>query len=512
MFFNILEPGKQPPSTGQSEVYLTIDWWNDYSFITMFNVHAFDEQGQLHDLGNVKIGFVDQSTDVSTQASIPKRFEELSDSYFSLGMDVDYYQLLVSEFSPDFLRDYLHALRDVVSDPANLERASGQNVFKTSLLRNVSMSVIGGQFKRVLQGGVPVTDFDFHFVCPQTAQFAGIDMQFTVKASSKPSTNIHAIIGRNGVGKTTILNEMTNAITQPENAAGRFRTKGLFQDDVIRPDYFSSLVSVSFSAFDPFSPPPEQTDPELGPCYFYVGLKHDADESGVLLKSLSDLHQEFLAGFGVCLSDKGKRQRWLDAIRTLESDENFAAMSLTSLADITGEDLRLSALALLQRMSSGHAIVLLTVTKLVEKVEEKTLVLLDEPESHLHPPLLSALMRALSELLFSRNGVAIIATHSPVILQEIPSSCVWKITRSRLVISTVRPEIQTFGENVGTLTREVFGLEVVKSGYHTVLIKAVESGASYEQILSEFNQNLGFEARAILRAMIASRPSTGSVQ
>ncbi len=40
-------------------------------------------------------------------------------------------------------------------------------------------------------------------------------------------------------------------------------------------------------------------------------------------------------------------------------------------------------------MSSGHAIVLLTVTKLVARVEEKTLVLIDEPESHLHPPLLS---------------------------------------------------------------------------------------------------------------------------
>ncbi len=46
-------------------------------------------------------------------------------------------------------------------------------------------------------------------------------------------------------------------------------------------------------------------------------------------------------------------------------------------------------MALIKRMSSGHAIVLLTVTKLVARVEEKTLVLIDEPESHLHPPLLS---------------------------------------------------------------------------------------------------------------------------
>lgn len=56
--------------------------------------------------------------------------------------------------------------------------------------------------------------------------------------------------------------------------------------------------------------------------------------------------------------------------------------------------------------------------------------MLDEPESHLHPPLLSAFIRSLSELLILRNGVAIIATHSPVILQEVPKRCAWILNRS----------------------------------------------------------------------------------
>ncbi|MEK5757114.1 AAA family ATPase, partial [Acinetobacter variabilis] len=73
------------------------------------------------------------------------------------------------------------------------------------------------------------------------------------------------------------------------------------------------------------------------------------------------------------------------------------------------------------QLSSGHKIVLLILTRLVETVDEATLVLIDEPESHLHPPLLSAFMSALTELLEDRNGVAIIATHSPVVVQEVPS-------------------------------------------------------------------------------------------
>jgi predicted ATP-dependent endonuclease of OLD family len=95
--------------------------------------------------------------------------------------------------------------------------------------------------------------------------------------------------------------------------------------------------------------------------------------------------------------------------------------------------------------------------------------LLDEPEAHLHPPLLSAFIRALSDLLVNRNGVAIIATHSPVVLQEVPKICVWKIWRNGREVVVERPEIETFAENVGILTRKVFGLEVANSGFHKLL-------------------------------------------
>ncbi len=102
---------------------------------------------------------------------------------------------------------------------------------------------------------------------------------------------------------------------------------------------------------------------------------------------------------------------------------------------------------------------------------KKNFVLIDEPEIHLHPPLLSAFIRTLSDLLDNRNGVAIIATHSPVVLQEIPKSCVLKIERTGKITEAFRPNIETFGENVGVLTREVFGLEVLNSGFYDLLTK-----------------------------------------
>ncbi|WP_431285003.1 AAA family ATPase [Humitalea sp. 24SJ18S-53] len=169
------------------------------------------------------------------------------------------------------------------------------------------------------------------------------------------------------------------------------------------------------------------------------------------------------------------------------------------------DGLREKATAIFAKLSSGHKIVLLTITRLVETVGERTLVLLDEPEGHLHPPLLSAFIRALSDLLVDRNGVAIVATHSPVVLQEIPRSCVWKVRRTGAHVEAERPEVETFGENVGVLTREIFGLEVTEAGFHRMLRDAVREAPDFDRVVEQFNGELGGEARALLRAMIASR-------
>lgn len=68
-----------------------------------------------------------------------------------------------------------------------------------------------------------------------------------------------------------------------------------------------------------------------------------------------------------------------------------------------------------------------------------------------------------------------------------------------------RPQIETFGENVGSLTREVFGLEVTQSGFHALLQRAVADGGSYEAIVASYSDQLGQEGRGMLRAMVANR-------
>ena len=74
----------------------------------------------------------------------------------------------------------------------------------------------------------------------------------------------------------------------------------------------------------------------------------------------------------------------------LQADPIFSDADVATLArsGLSEDEVNTEARKLFRKLSSGHKIVLLTITRLVETVEEKTLVLLDEPEAHLHPPLL----------------------------------------------------------------------------------------------------------------------------
>ncbi len=280
---------------------------------------------------------------------------------------------------------------------------------------------------------------------------------------------------------------------------------------------------MSFSAFDPFDPLPDRRGETEGIRYSYVGLKSTSKNvtGKGTPKNLHILTTDFSKSLEKCVTSS-RADRWREAVKTLEADPNFRAANVSSLIDGFGDEeeptvdwkaaigkLADDATSLFLNLSTGHKIVLLTITRLVETVEERTLILFDEPESHLHPPLLSAFIRALSDLLINRNGVAVIATHSPVVLQEVPATCAWKLQKYGDLVKAERPEAETFGENIGVLTREVFSLEVRHSGFHKLLQEAVDKGGNYEAVLAQFSKKLGAEARALIRTLIATRNSNG---
>ena len=58
---------------------------------------------------------------------------------------------------------------------------------------------------------------------------------------------------------------------------------------------------------------------------------------------------------------------------------------------------------------------------------------------------------------------------------------------------------------LGVLTREVFGLEVTRSGFHRMLADRIIPGGTYGDVLASFGGELGAEARGLVRAMLAGQ-------
>lgn len=503
------------PTTSRETGFLWKDAWNDwFKFQTLYYFTYFDRDGIKHEIGQVKIGEFNWRKEQS-RPDIPDEFEELEDDFFSLGQDVDYYKALME--LPEIEREQiLEALRDTAFNLELYQVALQEEVMSESLMRSASARKVEIQYQAILNGGVELTPYEFTYTAAKTrgSLVQPISLPFEVTPGSHPPTNLHVLVGRNGVGKTRLLNGMTRALV---DTASTKRRDGSFDfEETLQQllgeshELFANIVSVTFSAFDDFLEIdiPKQKKQTERTRYTNVGLRKNVKRNGktlVITQNPERLSADFAKSAAIC--SRGVRsRRWKRALSTLESDPLFGEIEVATLADIDDEEtFNDAARGLYKKLSSGHKIVLLTITKLVELVEERSLVLMDEPEAHLHPPLLSAFVRAVSDLLINRNGVAIIATHSPVVVQEVPSSCVWKIYRHGVASNAERPEIETFAETVSLLTREIFGLEVNQSGFHKMISEMVEQEDDFESVLARFDHEIGSQGQALIRAMLAHR-------
>lgn len=477
---------------------LSTDNWDDAGYETKFHMSYKTIEAQTKFIGEVKIGFLEQkkksgaeSYKDATRLVLPEKFGNLEPKFFSLGQSPDYYEKLREIFKEDTLL-ILDSLNDLSLKPNNLSKFESQPVVISSLLRSVTKWQIKNQFFQIIKGRNKLTNFNFNF------NYKNKKLKFRIKAQSNPPTNIHALIGRNGAGKTTILNEMLDDILK-NNGELKFET---FQDfdnyQDANEDFFSKVIYISYNVFGEYVPTNSNIDK-----FSYIGLK-EKNGDVVTIKNIDILHKEFTKSLEVINSSSSLHKMFVNVLKNIsESYDNAIIGELTE-----GKGKKPSEIKF-KELSSGHAIVLLVIVNLIANVTEKTLILFDEPETHLHPPLLSALVRAINFILTEKNGICIFATHSPVLVQEIPKSCVQVVRRVGDSVSISRPVIESFGENVSTLTHEIFSLEVKNSGFYKLMKKNFEDmDGDVEDIIEEFNDELGSEAVSLLYSLKSNSPKT----
>lgn len=300
-------------SNGKNVGHLISDSWDDwFEFSTLFKLVVFDQNGERHSIGPVKFGEfgIERKKYYTAKESLPEEFRSLSDKYFSLGQDDTYFEAL-NELGDEYRDHILSALNEISIDDDLYERSVEEKVTRISLLRNVSKLNIKEQYRRLARGEARLTAYNFSYKLPK---FRGSKLKpptidFNVTPNLQPPTNLHVIIGRNGVGKTHILRSMTRSLLDTPSALnGRFS----IQDEDVKDaeDMFSNLVSVTFSAFDPFENIPERKDATEGIRYSYIGLQRRQAKDGKqrLPKSTEMLANEFVKSAQSCLSG-GRRKK-----------------------------------------------------------------------------------------------------------------------------------------------------------------------------------------------------------
>jgi predicted ATPase len=499
-----------PPGPPDPLMILTRDNWNDYGFETTFHARLALQSGSL-DLGTIKILRSDQR---GGPTPLDPDFDGLSNDYCSLGQTMAYYEQLKLQDENLYSR-ILSGLRDVVYEPQIRSRFEHLDGFQKSLIRSSSAERVlldGPAFLRpssISGSDVPATEVRALFF----TTVGGNPFKFQLHFGTREPIpgRISSIIGYNGSGKTRLLANvaMLSATPSQDAATDEFKKK---YGQVLSKFPFGSIFAVSFSAFDNFELPGRNSEErtkveERKEEYIYCGLRRlatgepseDETKIEVTLKSPDEIASNFEESLDR-IETRDRQQLLIDCLTQLSMEPSFARLGLVSAMTGDSSDAR----RFFQVLSSGQKVVLNVLVQMIARLQRKSLILFDEPESHLHPPLLATLLRVMRLILERTDSFCLTATHSPVVLQETPSKYVHIIRRNGPATEVTAPQIETFGENVGTLTHEVFNLDSSRTDFHDVLASLAQTN-SLPAIESFFGKPLGFQASSYLLSLGVQR-------
>ncbi|GGA48745.1 hypothetical protein GCM10011499_18210 [Pelagibacterium lentulum] len=156
----------------------------------------------------------------------------------------------------------------------------------------------------------------------------------------------------------------------------------------------------------------------------------------------------------------------------------------------------------LKEASSGELSIAITFMSLAAALEDDSLILIDEPETNLHPEWQARYLDLLLSTFSSyRNCHYILATHSPLILSDSPQNA----TLASLSSASLRHGEEVSGRPVDFLLVEAFDVASGDNYYvQEQLVKALRLAADGEARGSEYQNTVRSLVR--IRSMIKDNP------
>ncbi|MDM5283773.1 AAA family ATPase [Peribacillus frigoritolerans] len=127
----------------------------------------------------------------------------------------------------------------------------------------------------------------------------------------------------------------------------------------------------------------------------------------------------------------------------------------------------------LSDLSSGEITMLFRFLPLLMEVNNNSIILIDEPETHLHPVWIQQFISYLVDIFHDFHSHFILATHSPLIVTDLPIECIVGLEKYENKVQQYLLYENTLGGDPSDLLKEVFELKSLQGDFTVELLKEV---------------------------------------
>lgn len=486
-----------------ADFFLEKNEWNDFGYHTMYHLHATDK---LTSEGNVYLGYIrimkhgQEKHDIyllNKKQGKQIIFSELPEDFVSLTTSIDVFKGLNKYLSQKDRLLFIEQMHLILNEESKYYKLVYEDdCFETSLLRDTTMNNYS-----LKKGTSLLMDKTTYYNLQLQAikiNFANMDESTDLNFSCLPkfqSNNIPngviTFIGKNGSGKSTSIYNLAKLLyAYPDQ---RFRLKEKI--GVIKPNDIgiNKLFLLSYSPFDNFVLPGiggedyrvileglKNNDGRFVFCGIrdvkkefesilenpqkdtYEKLFEDIRLDATSLKPINVLADEFVQAMSTLEYNTERNKIW-DKIEKMSRGKFPEIQELMDELFILDNEERKEQFL---RLSTGYKYFFHSLAHIIAYIEEDSIVLFDEPENHIHPPMLSFMISSLRNILSKYQSVMLIATHSPVIVQETFSKNVFVVRRFEDKTVMSHQQIETYGANISEITSEVFDLTTDITKYY----------------------------------------------
>ncbi len=490
VLFSLNKTAEHIPLAGQVIISPAETSWNDFGYKIRCKFKVFISEEHRPMEGSMLIGFMapDNIENKEEELLFYEKKETLWEylkkadkevvysedlpPFFTLLPDMQSYRDLYDGFGREGAELFLRTVNDLSqykdTDEKWVRKAIDTEVFKLGFMRNSEPFFAYHNANSIIIGEELKSDVAISNSLELKFQLDGFEElhQLSLKYNHQSiiPKRIFVLIGKNGVGKSESLKAFCRGALQ-------YKDKGLsLVDDNGKRPLINRIIAIATPGETSNTFPPERRATQklyyrrlnltrkgthnIGDCL--VQLARSADEIGENTRKnlfLNSLYQAGLDPRNIFLQLKNERTINLRSFLQGDGEQD----SLMRWASIEHNlDPKLKRGDGLYPLSSGQLTFFKVALLSCLFIENGTFVLMDEPETHMHPNMIVDFIGLLDFLLEKTGSQALIATHSAYFVREVSNEQVAVLSISDHRLVTDKPRLPTFGATVDSISQFIF--------------------------------------------------------